>query len=423
MNRTKILALGDSLVYPTGVGIQSNYIMTGLANTGRYEILQLAGAKHHPSYEPFKIHDYIAVHPVNEYGDKMTLRKALDEWKPDALWFITDPRFYMWMFEMADEVLARCPIFYWHVWDEGPTPKFNKPLYDSCSFIGSISRLTQSFLDELGYQNSEYIPHATSREIFYPQKERKNELRTKYFRDIKNINDQFVILWIGVNANRKRIGDMVLAFDQLLSIHPECTLIMKTRIESDEGINPAMFVEDLCSHVKLNKNLFLIENVSENGKIRDLQESEIAELYNLSDLLVNNSSHEGFGLSVLQALYTGTPVLVNRTGGMVGQLTNDQGEQQCGFFMDSFVRTLMGNVITPYIFEASIDYQVIFSALQDILNAHKSDKTFMKIAGEKCYEQSKNFSIEKMIDQWDRNIQKYIDLHKNTHRLYSIRSI
>lgn len=418
--KTKILALGDCMAFNTGVGLQTRYIMQGLAAKGNYEVLQLGGAKKHPSMNTFRYSDEIVIKPVQGYGDKMTLRVAMDEYKPDIVWFMTDPRFYGWLFEMSDEILGRCPLVYWHVWDNPPAPKFNMPFYESCSHVGCISKLTYKMLhDELGLKNCSYVPHTLPRDIFKPEKSKKRELREKYFHD-RNLGDKFVMLWIGVNARRKRIGDMVLAFDQILQIHPEAVLIMKTRARSEEALNPFIAIQDLCENIKINENFFLIENFDDTheGKkvLRDLTEQEMADLYTLSDVLINNSSHEGFGLSIMQSLYTATPPVVHTTGGMTGQLTDKDGNFVCGFPVPPSATTIMGDPSVPYITEDFLDPKDIATAINTIIDNNKSDKKWLEKEGDKCWEHSKNFHLQNMIDSWEEIIKNALKEHPNRQK-------
>jgi len=424
--KIKILALGDNIMFNSGVGIQARYVLEGLAATGRYEILQLAGAKDHPSYEPFKHNDNIVIKPVKGYGNKMELRIAMDQWKPDAIWMITDPRFYTWLFEMADEILGRCPIFYWHVWDNDPAPTFNKPFYDSCTYVGCISKLTHTLLKDMGYDNADYIPHAVPRDIFKPvTKEEKTQLRRKFFPNNKNIENKFILLWIGVNAARKRLGDMLVGFNKVLETHPDSVLIVKTKINVDESVNPIKIVQNLCPNIKLNENVFIMENVSDkNNKnqqiFREFTDQEMAELYNLSDVLVNNSSHEGFGLSVLQSLYTATPPIVLKTGGMTGQLTDQDHNQTCGVLMDPKSRVIMGNIVVPYIYEDLVGPIGIAEEINKFMSQCKDDPKYLDEQGQLCLEKSKEFSIKRMVNQWDDAIQKYSQIHHETYIPYSI---
>jgi len=92
--------MGDHPLLPSGVGTQSRYVFEALLDTGKFEILSLGGAIKHPSYEPQrteKYQDSWTIMPVNGYGDAQTLRGHVLSFKPDIIWFMTDPRFYEWL--------------------------------------------------------------------------------------------------------------------------------------------------------------------------------------------------------------------------------------------------------------------------------------------------------------------------------------
>lgn len=415
-DKIKILALGDTIAFNTGVGLQARYVLTGLLATGRYDILQLGGAKKHPSYQPFK-YNGIVVKPVDGYGNKMELRAAMDEWHPDALWFITDPRFYGWLCEMADEVNARCPMFYWHVWDEEPAPRFNKPLYDSCEHVACISRLTNKMLGDMGCTNHSYLPHALPRDFFKPQPEKKMELRHKAFGQLPDIEKRFMVFWIGVNARRKRLGDFLLAMDKVTAQRPDTLTIVKTMMQSDEGVNPKEFIDTLCPHLKANNNVLFLEHISDHKDGKDIQrdftEQEIADLYNMSDVVVNNSSHEGFGLSVLQALYCGIPILGHETGGITGQIKDLP--EVCR--MPSDATAIVGDVVVPYISEHFVNPDTIVKHLMQFMNMTAEER--MNI-GRLAYEASKEYDMQNMITQWDDIIQRGVTNHRSGYKPWSL---
>ena len=59
------------------------------------------------------------------------------------------------------------PIMYYHVWDNFPTPYFNKYIYDSCDWIGCINKLTHEIVTEISADTpSSYIPHGVSDTAF-----------------------------------------------------------------------------------------------------------------------------------------------------------------------------------------------------------------------------------------------------------------
>ncbi len=48
----------------------------------------------------------------------------------------------------------------------------------------------------------------------------------------------------------------------------------------------------------------------------------LASMYNISDVTVNVSDAEGFGLATLESLSCGTPIIVTMTGGLQEQVTD-----------------------------------------------------------------------------------------------------
>jgi glycosyltransferase involved in cell wall biosynthesis len=43
-------------------------------------------------------------------------------------------------------------------------------------------------------------------------------------------------------------------------------------------------------------------------------------MYNCADCVINISNNEGFGLGTLEAIFAGTPIVVNMTGGLQFQI-------------------------------------------------------------------------------------------------------
>ena len=110
MNRKakkKILVIADSPLAPSGVGTQTRYMIEGMLRTGEFSFVCLAGAVRHANYQPMKVDphgDDWVIHPVDGYGNAKIIREIIQHYKPDALWFMTDPRFYVWLWEMEDEI-------------------------------------------------------------------------------------------------------------------------------------------------------------------------------------------------------------------------------------------------------------------------------------------------------------------------------
>ena len=115
---------------PSGVGVQSREIVFATAH--RYNWIQIAAAVNHP--EAGKMVDAseslsqelgipdasLKIIPFNGYGDPRTIRFLMDQEKPDAILIFTDPRYFVWLFEMEHEIRTKIPIIYYNIWDCTP---------------------------------------------------------------------------------------------------------------------------------------------------------------------------------------------------------------------------------------------------------------------------------------------------------------
>ena len=138
----KILLLADHALSTSGVGCQSRFLMNGLVEKGTWTVRQFGAAMKHTSYETVVVNDDFIIKPIDGFGDRELLIRTLAVEKPDILFIFTDPRFFIWLFEMEDEIRSVCPIAYWHVWDNYPAPNFNRPFYDAVDLLNCHSHMT-----------------------------------------------------------------------------------------------------------------------------------------------------------------------------------------------------------------------------------------------------------------------------------------
>ena len=168
--KIKILTISDHPLSPSGVGTQTKYICEALLKTGKFEIFSLAGAIKHHSYEMTKVEPYgqdWLIQPVDGYGNQEIIRSLIRTQKPDILWFMTDPRFWEWLWTMENEIRPLVPMVYYHVWDNHPAPKYNKKFYDSNDYIACISKVTHDIVKETTTDvEAVYVPHAVDTNIF-----------------------------------------------------------------------------------------------------------------------------------------------------------------------------------------------------------------------------------------------------------------
>lgn len=274
----KILMISDHLLSTSGVGICSRYLAYGLVNTGKYQINQLGAAMRHEKHETLQPHPDIIIKPVEHFGTPEMLRQILVVDKPDALLLFTDPRFFMHIFGMEEEIHQICPILYWNIWDNFPAPEFNKPLYASVDALNCINQVAYTFCKEWFPEKTKYIPHAFPKELYFPLPE---EEQKKWRHKILNgqADDHFVGIWVGRNAKRKCPGDMLMSWKMFLDDlekkhgHRKATLIMHTDPYDQEGPNLLKVVEMLgiknnvfFSNKRIEfENMNILHNIADFG--------------------------------------------------------------------------------------------------------------------------------------------------------------
>lgn len=423
-NKTKILMLCDHPLVPSGVGTQARYLIEGLLATGRYKFHVLGGAMKHPNYnvqrvDPAKFgEDGWIIVPVDGYGDKDRLRETIRREKPDAILLFTDPRFFTWVWEMEDEIRQHCPILYWHVWDNDPTPVYNRVFYDSTDFIVSLSLKTAGLLKDMGYPNTRYIPHAVSPDVFKPLSEAEClDVKRTHFGP--HADKEFVVFWNNRNARRKMTGDVIATFAKFAKRvgKDKTALMMHTNIGDPEGQN----IVEVAKCFGVDTNLIIS------------QERVSAEVmntfYNACDVTVNIANNEGFGLGTLESLMAGTPILVSMTGGLQFQvgdwwkdvdITNQDKMtdvakrlwQKNG--LDSFFgvpvfpasRSCTGSQPIPFIYDDRVAHDDVVDGLVRLYSLGRGSRRRMGLRGSQWARE--NFNLSKMVSEWDRTLQEQL---------------
>lgn len=383
--KIKILTLSDHPLSPSGVGTQTNYILQGLLKTGKYKIISLGGAIKHQDYRPIRFQEYgedFTIIPVDGYGTHDMIRSLLMREKPDVLWMMTDPRFYVWLWQIEQEIRPNVPIMYYHVWDNYPYPKFNRQFYLSNDKICTISKLTSDIVRTVAPEvEEEYVPHAVNPEAF-------KILEESDYAHLMMPN-KTLFFWTNRNARRKMSGSVVWWYKEFLDKvgHDKAFLLMHTDPKDPNGQDLIAIADELG----LTKENFGISP----GKV---PMPEMAKFYNAADCTINISDAEGFGLSVLESLSCGTPVIANKTGGMQDQLTD--GTDTYGILIPPASQAVIGSQDVPYIYEDRISKEDFIAALMKVHNMTRSERKALGLKGRQNVE--KNFNFDVFQKSWDR---------------------
>tara|TARA_Y100000034_G_C6886623_1_gene407167 strand:+ start:62 stop:1312 length:1251 start_codon:yes stop_codon:yes gene_type:complete len=396
MKKTKIFVIADHPFSPSGVGTQTRYMIESLLETGEFTIICFGGAIKHEDYSPQrtkKWDDDLLIYPVDGYGTQEAVRSVLRTEKPDMLWFMTDPRFFPWLWEIEDEIRPLVPMVYYHVWDNYPYPNYNRVWYNSCDVVACISKVTHDIVKTVAPDvETHYLPHAVNSQFFKPlSSEDQKAMRKKM-----NIpEDKFVVFWNNRNARRKQPGTLIYWFKEFLDKvgHDKAKLIMHTDPRDINGPNLVAIIENL--------GLTQGEIQFSTQKMEFL---DLAAIYNIADVTVNISDAEGFGLSTLESLSCGTPIIVNMTGGLQEQVTD--GKNWFGVGIEPSSKAVIGSQDIPYIYEDRISKQDFLDALEKIYNMSEEEKIKISLQGMKHVD--KNYKFEKYISEWKKIIT---DIH------------
>ena len=378
------MTISDHPGIPSGVGTQTRYVIEALLKTGKFSVVSLGGAIKHPNYNRQTVDGYPPelwnVIPIDGYGSPMEIRGAISAEKPDILYFMTDPRFYRWLWDMGDEIRSLVPLVYYHVWDNFPPPQFNESYYKSTDVIATISKVTSDVVRSVvGSEVEEhYIPHAVDDKIFAPKdNERIREIRNRL---TDGDDDRFVVFWNNRNARRKMPGSLMLWFKQFIEENQaNATLVMHTDLKDVHG-QPLDVLATTMGY--------------ERGEVVFSQEKmeaeDLANLYNAVDVTVNISDAEGFGLATLESLSCGTPIIVNMTGGLQEQVTD--GEDFFGVGITPASKALVGSQEVPYIFEDRIADKQLIAALTEMYLLSKEERKELGLKGREHVLKNYNFT-------------------------------
>jgi len=387
--KIKILTISDHPLSPSGVGTQTKYVIEGMLKTGKYQFVSLAGAITHPDYTPQRTEEWgedWILFPVDGYGTQDQIRSAIHQLRPDMLWFMTDPRFYGWLWAIENEIRPYVPMVYYHVWDNYPYPHFNGGYYDSNDYIACISKVTYDIVKTVSPNvKSSYVPHAVDPNIFKKLPDNvQQEFRENH---IKN-PERMVFFWNNRNARRKQSGTLIFWFKEFLDIvgHDKATLIMHTEPKDQHGQDLQHIMNELgltSGQVLLSRERVPPENLS--------------MLYNISDCTINIADAEGFGLATLESLATEVPIIVNMTGGLQEQVTD--GENWFGIGIEPVAKAVIGSQDVPYIYEDRLNKEDFVNALVRFYKLTPEERAEMGRLGAEHVR--KNYNFETFVERWD----------------------
>jgi glycosyltransferase involved in cell wall biosynthesis len=399
--RKKILFLCDDIRFTSGISTMAKEIVIGTSH--RFNWINLGAAINHPemgkkldvSQDTNNIagitDSHVFIYPVSGYGSQELVRQIISLEKPDAIMFFTDPRYWIWLFQMENEIRKTIPMIYLNIWDDLPAPIYNKSYYESCDTLMAISKQTENInrlvLGEKAKDKIiKYVPHGINDSMFYPITEDKKEdftklqdMRKKYFGDNQ---PEFVITYNARNIRRKCTSDIIAAYALFCdSIGKEkakkCALLLHTQMVDENGTDLPAVSELLCNP-EYQRVVFSDYRYST---------PEMNLMYNCGDVIILTSSNEGWGLSLTEGMMCGKPVIGNVSGGMQDQLRFEDENGEWIKFSEKFPSnhfgtykkhgkwafpiypsnmSIVGSIPTPYIWDDRADFRDIAKQMEKV---------------------------------------------------------
>jgi glycosyltransferase involved in cell wall biosynthesis len=459
-NKKTILLLSDDLRMHSGIANMSKEIVLGSVH--KYNWIQVAAAVQHPDYG--KIIDVsddvknntgvsdasVILYPNNGYGTQELIRELLSKHKIDAILHFTDPRYWIWLYDMEHEIRQTCPLFFYHIWDDLPDPHYNRDYYESCDWLGCISKQTYGIVKRTGALKNgktwkpledwqvSYVPHGVSK-LFNPIEVENSELKQKLF---AGSDYEFIIYWSNRNIRRKQPSDVIWAYKMFVDSLPEekrkkVLLLMHTQPVDENGTDLVAVASRIApdTEIKFSTNRLSTEQIN--------------QLLNLCDISVNIAGNEGFGLTTCEGIMAGLPSIVLVTGGL---------QDQCGFTKDGKLLTaddyveigslhdwrkwegkvehgewvkplwaraqnMNGSVPTPYIIDDKVDVYELADAMKYWYDIPKEKRKEMGLKGREFFLSENGFYSQRMADEMIKGMERAFENWKPKERfeLYKIK--
>ena len=439
--RKNILLLTDDIRLQSGVANVGKEIV--IHTSHKYNWYNVGGAIQHP--ELGKIFDIsedvngiadiedssVMVQPYNGYGDPALIRQLIKEQNIDAIFLITDPRYFEWLFQIENEIRKKTPIIYLNIWDDYPAPMYNKAYYESCDLLMGISKQTVNINklvlgDKIKTKIIDYVPHGMNSEVFYPIKEnsedavKMEEIKKRLFGGKES---KFTLFFNSRNIRRKSIPDTMLAWKYFIDQLPQeeadsCYFVLHTDLVSEAGTD-LKAVRDYLFGSDYRNIIISSEKVPA---------STLNAFYNIADAQILLSSAEGWGLALTEAMLTGTPIIGNVTGGMQDQMrfedengdwftpsadvpSNHTGKYKkhgkWAFPVFPNNRSLVGSPRTPYIWDDRCRPEDATEQIMKLYNMSHSERKEAGLEGlEWATGDEAGFTSDKMAKKVENNIDK-----------------
>lgn len=306
--------------------------------------------------------DGIKVYPCmgDPYGSDALLHAALD-FKADVVFtmqdvFTINPQYLDALTKQNIPWIPYMPI------DQDPAPEVIIERLKFAHKIVTFAEYGQNVLENQGFAST-LIKEGTDTDIFKPGD------KVKAREELKLPQDAFTFAMIAANKEnppRKGFQEVLEAFKMFHDKYPKSNILFHT-----QQVSPAGFpIQDYARYLGIQNDIFFMEQY----KSTYLSDSnQIAKEMNACDVYLQPSQTEGFGLTAVEAMSCGKPVIVNNCTSMPEMVKAGKTGEICDTAEYKWWRSQNGYVYPANPKSMFEKMEILYNKLQDPKNSLKKD--------------------------------------------------
>ena len=191
--------------------------------------------------------------------------------------------------------------------------------------------------------------------------------------------------------------------------HQDASLVLHT--DPTDGEGPNLFAT--CENLGVKDSI-----IFSNARV---EFEHMNRLHNMVDVVLNISYAEGFGLSTLEAMQTGTPIIAIKTGGLTRQVVDHRDNTENGVALPVEFKTMVGSQQVPYIYEDYVSAETIADALMKMYRLGPEGR---KKLGQKARQYVlSEFAHQKTIDAWHDTLTDLVDNWKDRYQRWTHKTL
>jgi len=325
--KKRVLFYGDSPVTSTGFGVVVKNIAKTIYATGKYDIdilgINFSSTFYDKKEFPYQIIPAKLEDPNDPYGLKMFAKIILTR-QYDIIWIVNDvpvlqpiAKYIGQMRESYAKQKLRPPVLIYYY-------PIDCTLIPEASDMVKIADIPVAYTYYGVKETLRHIPevkdrlrqiyHGMDNAVYHPL---SSDERLKYRKQyLKAEENDFVIVNVNRNSVRKQMPHTILAFSEFKKHVPNSKLYLHTNPRDRSPMSPMPIDLIRCCkdlNLDVTKDVLFPVNYSPAA---GYPEYVLNQFYNCADLFMANHLGEGMGLSVIEAMAAGVPVLVGNNTNM-----------------------------------------------------------------------------------------------------------